>query len=180
MAAPVEHAEHKVARRRVTSSSSWVPAAVGPGMLLGALGAAGVVISLFMPWRDGGVHPSDIPLAFLWDKTPGSQDPSLLVVLLPLAIILVIGAFVPMGAGVRLFGSIAVLVVAAVFAYQLDQSLDVVPGADLGSVLDTGFYLAIVGAIIAFAGGFLPAGWSRRREVVETGVVEDRVVDDRV
>ena len=38
----------------------------GPGMILGLVAALAVVVSLFLPWRTGGVHPSDIPAAFLW------------------------------------------------------------------------------------------------------------------
>jgi hypothetical protein len=174
MSVPGEHAE-RVERRRAVSRRTWTPATFGPGMLLGALGALGVVVSLFLPWRDGGVTPSEIPLQFLWDKTPGSQDPSLLVILVPLAIILVIGAFVPMGAGVRLFGSIAVAIVAVLFAYQLDRALSAVSNVGVGDVLDTGFYVAVIGAIIAFVSALLPSGWSTRRDVVETSAVDDRV-----
>ena len=171
MTAPVD--QH-VERRRVVSRRAWAPVDFGPGMLLGALGALGVIVSLFLPWRDGGVHPNEIPLEFLWDKSAGSADPSILILLVPFAIILAIGAFVPMGAGLRLFGSIAVLVVAIVFAFQLDSALGDV-GGDLGDALDTGFYLAVISSIIAFASALVPSSWSTRREVVETDVVDDRV-----
>jgi hypothetical protein len=144
-------------------------------MFLGALGAIGVAVSLFLPWRDGGVHPSDIPLEFLWDKGTTSADPSILILLVPFAIILAFGAFVPLGAGLRLFGAIGVLAVAIVFAIQLDRALGDL-GGDLGDSLDTGFYLAAIGAILAFASALVPAGWSSRRDVVETDVVDDRAV----
>ena len=163
-----------VARRRFVNRRTWTPA-FGPGMLLGALGALGVIVSLFLSWHDGGVAPNDIPVQFLWDTTPGSSDPSLLILLVPFAIVLAIGAFVPMGAGARLFGGIAVLVVVAVFAYQTDQSLDGFPGVDFTDVLDTGFYVAAISGIIALVSGMLPSGWGTRREVVETDGVDDRV-----
>jgi hypothetical protein len=164
----------RAGRRRYVSRRAWGPIAFGPGMLLGSLGALGVVISLFMPWQNGGVHPSGIPVEFLWDRTPGSNDPSLLILLVPFAIVLIIGALVPMGAGARLFGAIAVLIVVGVYAYQLNRSLNAFPGSDLGDVLDSGFYVAAVSGIIAFASGLLPSGWGARSEVVESDVVDDR------
>ncbi len=53
----------------------------------------------------------------------------------------------PFGAGLRLLGSIVLLAVAGVFAYQLDRSL--FGGTDLGDVLDSGFYVAAVGGVVA-------------------------------
>ena len=40
----------------------WTPT-FGPGMVLGLLGTAGLVLSMFLAWHTGKVHPSDIPLA---------------------------------------------------------------------------------------------------------------------
>jgi len=162
--APVE----QVRRERVVDRRTWVPATIGPGMILGALGAAGVIISMFLAWRTGSVYPSDIPVAFLWDHTTTAHDPSLLILLIPLAIVLVVGTVVPMGAGVRLFGAICTLVVVGLFAYQLHRALD----AKLGDVLDTGFYFAAIGGVIAFVSGFLPSGWAARRTVDREAVVE--------
>ena len=50
-------------------------------MVLGALGTIGVVVSMFLSWRTGDIHPSDIPFAFLFDHTTTSQSPSLLIAL---------------------------------------------------------------------------------------------------
>jgi hypothetical protein len=148
-------------------------------MVLGVLATVGVAVSLFLSWRDGGVHPNEIPLEFLWDKGVGAADPSLLILLVPFTLILGIGAFVPFGAGLRFFGAIGVLVVAIVFAIQLDSALGDV-GGDLGDALDTGFYLAVISAIIGVASALVPSGASTRRDVVETDVVDDRVDDRRV
>ena len=82
--------------------------------------------------------------------------------IVPFAIILAVGAFVPMGAGLRLFGALGVLVVAIVFAFQLDSALGDV-GGDLGSSLDTGFYLAVISAIVGVASAFVPSARSARR-----------------
>jgi len=131
------------------------PVALGPALVLGALGAVGVIISLFLSWRTAGVHLSDIPVAFLWDRG-ATSGPSLLIFMIPLAIILTIGAFVPFGARLRLFGAIGTLVVVVVFAYQLHRAVDAF-GGSLGDALDTGFYFAGVGGILA-----LVSAWGRR------------------
>src|SRR6266478_2402198 len=65
-----------VVRQRTVDRRIWVPT-LGPGMVLGALGAIGMIFSLFLPWRSGSVYPSDIPLAFLFDHTTTATSPSL-------------------------------------------------------------------------------------------------------
>ena len=163
-----------VTRERVRTADvverrGWTPG-FGPGMLLGIIGAVGVIVSMFLPWRDG-VHPSDIPVEFLWNRG-ATGDPSLLVFLIPLAIVLAVGAFVPMGAGLRLFGGIGTIVVAVVFAFQLNRFTDDF-GGSLGDLLDTGFYFAMIGGILGFVSGLLPSGWGVRREVIRNDVVDD-------
>jgi hypothetical protein len=150
---------------------TWSSISIGPGMILGALGTAGVIVSLFLPWRESSVYPSDIPVEFLWDRG-ATGSPSLLILLIPLAVVLGIGVFVPMGSALRLIGAIGVLVVAGVFAYQLHRTTDAL-GGDLGDALDTGFYFAAVGGIIAFVSGFFPTGWGARRDVVRRDVEAD-------
>ena len=127
-----------------------------PGLVLGALGALCVLVSLFVPWRSSSVHPSDIPLAFLWDKTTKAQDPSLLLVLIPITIILIVGAVSPLGRGLRGFGGFATLVVAGLFAFQLSELVGLAHnGTNVGDVLSTGFYLAGVGGLFSLASSFV-------------------------
>jgi hypothetical protein len=166
-AAPTE----VVHRDRVVERRSWAPT-FGPGMILGAVGAIGVIVSLFMAWQDPGVHPAKIPVAFLWDRT-STSDPSLLILTIPIAAVLVMGALIPFGGGLRFLGAIAILAVAGVFAYQLDRALP--NGFDVGDFLGTGFYIAAVSGILAFISGFLPSNWPARREVVTTETA-DRAV----
>ena len=52
---------------------SWVPT-LGPGMVLGAIGTVGLVVSMFMAWRTPDVHPSGIPFAFLFDDGTTAHD----------------------------------------------------------------------------------------------------------
>src|SRR5215475_7613379 len=66
---------------RTRRTTGWLMPSL-TGMLVGVLGAVGVILSMFMSWRTGGVHPSDVPAAFLWDRH-ASGDPSLLVFLIP-------------------------------------------------------------------------------------------------
>ena len=76
-----------------------------------------------------------------------------------------VGAFLPRAAGARVIGGIGTLLVAALFAYQLHEVLDAFPGSNLSDQLDTGFYVAAIGGLVAFISGFMPSGWSRRRTV---------------
>ena len=163
----------RLGEERVVERQTSRPVIFGPGMILGVLGAAGVIGSMFLPWRESGVYPSDIPVAFLWDRGATSSL-SLLILLIPLAVVLVIGALVPMGAGVRLFGALGTLIVTGVFAYQLHRAVDAL-GGDLGDVLDTGFYLAAIGGLVAFVSGLLPSGWRTRREVTRSVSRDDTV-----
>jgi hypothetical protein len=151
---------------RVVERQTSRPVVFGPGMILGALGAAGVIVSLFLPWRESGVYPSDIPVAFLWDRGATSSV-SLLILLISLAVVLVIGAFVPLGAGVRLFGALGTLIVTGVFAYQLHRTVDVL-GGDLADVLDTGFYVAAIGGLVAFVSSLMPSAWRTTRELTRS------------
>jgi hypothetical protein len=118
-----------------------------------------------MVWRDLGVHPDGIPVAFLGDDTTTSTDPSLLIVMIPLALLLIVGTVAPMGAALRLIGGAGTLIVVGLFAFQLSESLD---GADLGSALSTGWYVAAIGGFLALASGFVPDEWRRRDEVVRS------------
>jgi hypothetical protein len=144
--------------------AGWAPA-FGAGMLLGVLGAIGVIISCFTTWTDpGSAKPVDVPVAFLGDHTTTSSDPSLLIVLIPIALVLVIGAVAPFGAAARLFGGLAMLAVCGLFAFQLNEALGT---ADtLGDALGTGFYIGAIGGFLALMSGFVPTGWLGRREVV--------------
>jgi hypothetical protein len=141
---------------RAPARKLWGPVVWSPGLILGALGALCVLVSLFLPWRDPSVYPSDVPLAFLWDKTTKAHDPSLLLVLIPIAIILMVGAVSPLGRGLRGFGGFATLVVTGLFAYQLSELVGLAHnGTNVGDLLSTGFYLAAVGGLFSLASSFV-------------------------
>jgi hypothetical protein len=164
---PVSRHDRRVER------ASWAPT-IGPGMVLGVLGTIGVVVSMFLSWRSGGVHPSDIPFAFLFDSTTTAHNPSLLIALIPLAVILAIGSLMPRAAGARVIAGLGVIAVVVLFAVQLHYVLDRFPGG--GSVwdqLDTGFYVAAIAGLVGLISGFMPSGWMRRRSY-ETDADIDR------
>jgi len=166
------HSTVPTRRERRVERSSWAPR-VGPGMVLGAIGTVGVVVSMFLSWRSGGVHPSDIPFAFLYDRDTASTSPSLLIALIPLAVILAVGTLMPRAAGLRVLGGLGTIVVAGLFAYQLHEVLDRFPGSSLSDQLDTGFYVAAIGGVLALISGFIPSGWTRRRTVEDETTVDE-------
>jgi hypothetical protein len=149
-------------RERRVDHARWVPT-VGPGMILGVLGTAGLVVSMFMAWRDGGVHPSDVPLAFLFDSTTTSNSPSILLALIPFAALVGIGSLLPRASGARVIGALGAIAVVVLFAVQTHYLTDRVPGVSMWDVLDTGFYVAAIASVVALVSGFMPSGWTRRR-----------------
>ena len=128
--------------------------AVGPGMVVGAAATVALVVSMFMSWQAGSVHPREIPAAFLWDRD-ATGDPSLLILLIPLAGLLGIGSFMRGGAALRLFAGFLAMVVVGLFAYQLHELTDLLH-ISFSNALDPGFYVAGIAAIAGFVSGFLP------------------------
>ncbi len=152
---------HQVGNHHVVhrSGSTWAAPSLA-GLVLGVLGAAGVVISIFMSWRSGSGHPVDIPAVFLWDDT-ATGNPSMLIWLIPIAAVIVVGIVVP-GAGVlRALGGLAALVVCALFVWQLNDLADRF-GQSLGDALDTGFYVCAIGGLLALISAAFPSGWAGR------------------
>jgi hypothetical protein len=141
--------------------STWVPT-LGPGMVLGALATIGLVVAMFMAWRTGGVHPSGIPFAFLFDSGTTAQDPSILLALIPMAVLLAVGTAMPRASAARLVGAIGTIVVIVLFTIQLNSQLDKLPGSNVGDALDTGYYVAAIAALVGLVSGFMPSGWTRR------------------
>ena len=149
------------AGRRV-ERDTWAPT-LGPGMVLGALGTIGLVVSMFMSWRTPGVHPSDIPFAFLFDDGTTARDPSILIALIPMAILLGVGTVMPRASAARIVGALGTIAVVVLFLIQLNSQLDRFPNANVGDVLDTGFYVAAIAGLLGLVSGFMPSGWARRR-----------------
>jgi hypothetical protein len=140
--------------------------AIGPGMVVGVVATVALVVSMFMAWQSGGIHPSSIPAAFLWDRD-ATGNPSFLVYLIPLAVVLGIGSLVRGGAGLRILAGLLTLVVVGVYAYQLHEITDSL-NVSFGDAIDTGFYVAAAAGIVGLVSGFLPTTVrSRHTERVE-------------
>jgi len=139
-------------------------------MIVGSVATVALVVSMFMSWQSGGVHPSSIPAAFLWDRD-ATGDPSFLVYLIPLAVVLGIGSLVRGGAGLRILAGLLTMVVVGVYAYQLQEVTDSL-GISFGDSLESGFYVAAAAGIVGLVSGFLPTTVRSRRD--------DRVVDERL
>lgn len=159
-------------RDRRTERASWVPT-LGPGMVLGAVGTLGLVVAMFMSWRSTDVHPSGIPFAFLFDDGTTAQDPSILLALIPMAVLLGVGTAMPRASAARIVGALGTIVVVVLFAIQLNQQVDKFPGTNLGDVLDTGFYIAAIAGLVGLVSGFLPSGWAERRWSQTESIVDD-------
>jgi hypothetical protein len=157
--------------RRV-EKASWTPT-LGPGMVLGAVSTIGLVVAMFMSWRSGDIHPSDVPLAFLFDDTTTANDPSILLLLVPMAVLLGVGTVLPRASAARLIGGLGTIAVVTLFGVQLQQALDNIPGADLGDVLETGFYVAAIAGVLGLVSGLLPSGWAERRWTETDSMVEE-------
>jgi hypothetical protein len=136
-------------------------------MVVGVIATVALVVSMFMSWRAGGAHPSDIPAAFLWDRN-ATGDPSLLVFLIPLAVVLGIGSVMRGGSGLRVLAGLLTMVVVGVFAYQLHKVTNSL-GTSFSDALDPGFYVAAIAGFVGFVSGFVPTTVaSRRVDTVDT------------
>jgi hypothetical protein len=123
---------------------------------------------MFMSWRTTDVHPSGIPFAFLFDNGTTAHDPSILLALIPFAVLLGVGTVMPAASAARIIGALGAIAVVTLFAVQLNLQLDKFPGANLGDVLDTGFYVAALAGFIGLVSGFLPSGWAQRTETASS------------
>jgi hypothetical protein len=140
--------------------------AVGPGMVVGIVATVALVVSMFMSWQSGGVHPSDIPAAFLWDRN-ATGSPSFLIYLIPLAVLLGVGSVLRGGAGLRIVAGLLTLVVVGVYAYQLHELTDRL-NISFSDALEPGFYVAAIAGLVGLVSGFVPTTVaSRRSERVE-------------
>ena len=145
--------------------------------MLGALSTIGLVVAMFMSWQTADVHPSDIPFAFLFDNTTTSSDPSILIALIPMAILLGIGTMMPRARAARIVGALGTIAVVVLFAVQLNDVTDKFPGSDLGDVLDPGFYVAAIAGLVGLVSGFLPSGRTRRHAIDTDSNVGERERD---
>jgi hypothetical protein len=140
--------------------------------VLVVVGAVAVVVSLFLHWLDlnfsfGGAslsrtaNANGVPVQFLFDKNETADDPTILIVLIPAAALALLGAASHKKALVFI-ASIASLLVAGLYSYQLDRGLDDLSQAarglvhfSLGDVIGIGPIVCGIGGLVMVVGAFL-------------------------
>jgi hypothetical protein len=136
---------------------------MGPGQIITAIGSLAVGVACFLEWLRAGngarsANADVVPWDFLWDKSSLSST-SILVWLIPIAVLILVAAIVPQLRFVALAGGIAALAVAGVYAFQLNALIDSFKPRDVGSVYDhlgIGDYVVAGGGFIAIVGALVP------------------------
>jgi hypothetical protein len=132
--------------------------------VLAAVGALAVFITIFLSWLSFAVGSdsvsekgTDVPVQFLWDTIPADDDPSLLVVLAPIAALMLIAALAPRLRVLALVGGALAIVGAVLFVVQTGDLLDELR-IDLGAfdAIGVGPYLAVAGGVAGVVAGVVP------------------------
>jgi hypothetical protein len=136
---------------------------LGFGQIVAALGAIAVGVACLLDWiaAEAGITAAvkahDIPLEFLWSNSNFARgSTSILAALIPIAFVIAISAAVPTVRLVGLIAGIAALVVAGLYAYQLNDLID---GRHVGGLFDRlgiGAYFVAAGGVLAILGALLP------------------------
>ena len=135
----------------------------GLGSLLALLSALAIAVSTFLNWtKEGFLDPtndafsgSDLSVKFLWDTDSPLADPSLLFVLLPAAILVLIGSFVPRLRWVAILGGAATIAAAVIFIIQVGQALPENSPDGALDFIDIGVWVAAAGGLLAIIGSLI-------------------------
>jgi hypothetical protein len=143
----------------------------GMGPLLVAVGAIGIIVSIFLKWEDfslGGRHQTakatGVPLKFLIDYTTSSKDPSLVVILGVSAALCVIAFLVstqrPGLRSLAILGALLAIFTAVMYGFQVHQALHALGLARVHTTDFTGPapYVALAGGVLALIGSLVPRG----------------------
>jgi hypothetical protein len=139
--------------------------AVSVGQVLLAIAAVATAVSIFLSWIDvsdpRGFTESgtDAPLAFLYDKDTASTSPSVAILLLPIAGLMLLSAVMRNMRWFAVCAGLAAIAVAGLFAFQSSRFLDDLPAlarVDLTEFLGIGVYVAAGAGVLAIVGGLLP------------------------
>lgn len=155
--------------------------------LLIVIGAAEIIVSLFLKWVDIHVSVGQIsfkqtgtatfvPVQFLFDRHASGSDPTILAVLIPAAALGVLGALIHQKILTFVAGGVA-LFVPGMYAYQVDTGLGELNQQRRGSfflhfelndVMGLAPYICGLGAVIMLIGAFLlDRAATRGRRVLE-------------
>lgn len=139
--------------------------AIGPGPVVALVSAVVVVVSGALKWLDGnpGVTGYNVPAKFLVDVEVAQEGASIGLVLAVLAVVGAIGALVPRLRWLCWVAGAAILVVVALYVYQLGDFAEFVREADpfvdddlgRGDLIGVGVYVAAAAGIGLVVGGVL-------------------------
>lgn len=133
----------------------------GFGSLVALLAALAIALSTFLAWNgddafDESSSGSDFSIQFLWDTTPASDQPSLLFILLPAALLVLLGTFIPRARILAIIGGAVALATAVLFFVSVSR---VISDSDFdGSafeVMGIGWWLAGIGGLVAIIGALM-------------------------
>jgi hypothetical protein len=139
---------------------------IGPAQIVVLLGVAAITASIFLHWLDFsisvlGVHrstsasASDVPVAFLFDYKTTSNDPSLLVVLVPIVVIALIDVLLLRHRVLTFITAVVTFVVVGLYTYQLDQTRGRISDVSRNVINPSLTDLLGIAPYVAFAGGIL-------------------------
>jgi hypothetical protein len=138
---------------------------IGAGQIVAILGAVVVAVSTFLDWIDVSARgasitgsATDVPVQFLYDKNTDSVDPSLLVLLIPAAVLLLLGALIPKGKVFGILGGLLAIAVPVLYAVQVQRGLDddlASTNIGLTDFIGIGVYVAFAGGVIGLVGAIL-------------------------
>jgi hypothetical protein len=135
-----------------------------PQLLLG-LGAVLLIVSNFLHWIDvtgpsGSLtgDATNVPVTFLFDKGTHSNDPTILILLIPAALLLAGGAFRFRSRAATIVGSAVALAVVVLYCIQVQRGLDdELSSANLGltDFIGIGTYMAAIGGALGLVGSLI-------------------------
>ncbi|MGZ8610581.1 MAG: hypothetical protein ACXWZU_14275 [Actinomycetota bacterium] len=140
---------------RAAAPSSGIVGLKRPVRPLALVGAAGVLVAVFLPWvadTFGGGNGFDVPLSFLWSlQNAGGVKLGVLMLIVGGAAAAL--AFVPGTGPLRRILGLVVMAVAVVYGVQLFRLIDQL-GGGVGDVFDT---LGVATYVTLAGGGLLVA-----------------------
>jgi hypothetical protein len=136
----------------------------GLGSLLALLGGLAIALSTFLLWGKEEVFDGDelagtkVSFQLLWDTVPTRFDeqPTLLFLLLPAAILAVVGAFIPRLRVLAIIGGALAVAAAVLFLInvgRISSEFDLDVGAFSG--IGLGVWFAAIGGIVAIIGALM-------------------------
>ena len=146
------------------------PTSIGPGEGIAALGAIVVIVSMLLNWLDFSqtvqgrhltqqVTASGVPVKFLWNYTTASNNPSLLIVLIPVVVVCLAGILFVKARWLTLLGGLVAGAVGLMYIFQLHQKIRadraVLGGFGLSDFLGIAPIICIVGGAAVLIGGIL-------------------------